>query len=141
MQDFRSMSDEEFVDFGFKTKTKYDQLDKLMAEVKAEARERASKKKVDHFFGHKNFLTVAPSSSTEVDCKELYDTYLDLGNEEQFFNVVKPMVGQAKKDLGETVFSTIAHVETKPYNTVSFKESVPKKYQKEASKVPSLKGK
>jgi len=130
MEDFKSMSDAELVDRGFQLKVKFDLLESQLDEAKAEARERAKKQKSDHFFGVKHFLTISAGSSTTCESKELYDTYKDLGREDAFFDAVKPLVGQAKKDLGETVFNSISTTETFPYRTVSFKENVPKKYLK-----------
>jgi hypothetical protein len=130
MGDVKSMTDAELVDHGFKIKQKYDDLEVLLDEAKVEARERAKKQKIDHFFGSKHFLTVSPGSSTSCDPKELHACYVDMQNEDEFFKTVKVLVGKAKKDLGETMFNSFSKTETFPYRTVSFKENVPKKYLK-----------
>jgi hypothetical protein len=130
MADVKSMSDAELVDHGFKIKQKFDALELQLDEAKAEARERAKKQKLDHFFGSNHFLSVSPGSSTSCEPQELYDAYVDMQNEQGFFSAVKVLVGVAKKDLGETIFDTISKTETFPYRTVSFKENTPKKYLK-----------
>ena len=130
MEDLKKLADADLVDLGFQIKSKYDLMEVQLDAVKAEVKERAKKAKQDHLFGGSHFVNVSPGSSTSCDPKELYDAYDDLGIKEGFFSAVKVLVGQAKKDLGETILGTISKVETFPYRNVSFKESVPKKYLK-----------
>ena len=130
MPDFKKMKDAALVDYGFRLKEEFDIMELQLDEVKAEARERAKKQKIDHFFGNEHFLTVSPGSSTTCDPKDLHDAYVDMQNEKEFYATVKVLVGKAKKDLGETVFGSISEVETIPYRSVSFKANTPKKYLK-----------
>ncbi len=130
MKDLKSMSDAELVDFGYQCKVKYDAAEEVLDAAKVEARERAKKQKQDHFFGIKHFLNVSPGSSTSCNAKELHGLYEDMDREEDFYEAVKVLTGKAKKDLGETLFDSISETNTFPYNTVSFKENVPKKYLK-----------
>ena len=130
MKDLKSMSDAELVDFGYQAKVKSDAAEEVLDAAKAEARERAKKQKVDHFFGEKHFVNVAPSSSTSCEPKELHETYYEMERGDDFYEVVKVLPGKAKTDLGETLFNSVSETNTYPYNTVSFKENVPKKYLK-----------
>ena len=141
MEDLKKMLDADLVDLGFQLKSKYDLMEVRLDAVKAEVKERAKRAKQDHLYGGSHFVNVSPGSSTSCDPKELYDAYDDLGNELGFFSAVKVLVGQAKKDLGETIFGTISKTNTFPYNTVSFKEKVPKKYLKKENNYPDMPGK
>lgn len=121
---------EELVDKGYKLKKKYDDLEAELDAYKKELRSRAKKEKVDHFFGEKHFVNISPSTTTECDPYEVYKAYGDLGRGRDFYNAVKVLVGTAKKELGETLFGSIANIDTTPYKSVSFKANVPKKYKK-----------
>jgi hypothetical protein len=129
-KDLKTMKDAALVDFGFRLKEQFDTLELQLDAVKAEARERAKKQKIDHFFGNQYFVSISPGSSTECDPQELYDAYVDMQNEKGFFSAVKVLVTKAKEDLGETNFATISEVKTFPYRSVSFKANIPKKYLK-----------
>ena len=129
MGDLKELSTAELVDLGYKTKAKYDAVEKELDAIKAEVRNRAKKAKADHLLGNKHFSKISPSTSTECKPLDCYDAYVDVGRESDFFNNVKVLVGKAKADLGEALFSTISEVTSVPYKNVSFKEKVPKKYQ------------
>jgi hypothetical protein len=130
MSDLSELTIAELVDKGYKLKEQMDALEVHLDACKVELRTRAKKNKKDFFIGNKHFATVSPKSSTECDPYDLYTAYGDLGREEDFFKAVKVLITNAKKDLGATVFGEISNVHTTPYNNVSFKENVPKKYLK-----------
>lgn len=129
MDNFSEMSTEELVDLGWKTKAKLDSMESYFNAIKAEVRNRAKKAKADHLLGEKHFSKISPATSTECKPLDCYDAYVDVGRETDFFNNIKVLVGKAKADLGEALFSTISEVTSTPYKNVTFKEKVPKKYQ------------
>lgn len=120
----------ELVDKGYKLKCRVDAAEEELDAIKVEIKQRAKKEKCDHYIGNKHFVNISPTSSTDCDSKEMYETYKDMGREKDFFPLVKPLVGQVKKDLGETLFATISTVKTFSYNKIAFRGAVPKKYLK-----------
>ena len=130
MGDLGKMSTPALVDLGYRLKSELDTVETELDGVKAEVRKRATKEKADYYIGDNHFVNVSSQTSTSCDSLELYDTYVEIGREKDFFAMVKPLVGQAKKDLGETLFGSISNEDTKPYSKVMFKEKTPKKYLK-----------
>ena len=120
----------ELVDKGYKLKCKVDKVEVELDAIKKELRSRAKKEKKDYYFGNKNFATISGRTSTACEAIDLYNTYVDIGREKDFFKAVSVTVGTARKDLGETLFDSISEMTTTPYNTVAFKEKTPKKYLK-----------
>lgn len=114
------------VDKGYRIKSKYDKLEVELEAIKNTLKAEAKKRKKNALFGNEHFALVGPTSTTECDPYELY--HLLDGDEDQFFPLVKPLVGEVKKAVGETAFETISTTKTFPYNKIGFKEKVPKKY-------------
>jgi len=116
------------VDKGRAIKEKQDALDVEFNKIKEIFRVEAKARKVDHFLGDKNFVRVSPQTSTDCNAQELEEVLVDLDRQDEFYDCVKVLVGEAKSRLGETVFNSISVTKSEPYKKVSFLAKIPKKY-------------
>lgn len=116
------------VDRGRVLKDKQDAIEVELDKIKAVFREEAKARKVGYFLGSKHFVRVSPKSATEVDSEVLYDTLSELDRQDEFWECIKVLVGEAQSKLGETLFNSISSTKSESYKVVSFLKSIPKKY-------------
>jgi hypothetical protein len=99
-----------------------------LEKIKQVFRNEAKIRKVDHFLGDKHFVRVSPQTSTECSAQELEGILHDLGRQNEFYDCIRVLVGEAKSRLGETVFNSISETKSEPFKKVSFLAKIPKKY-------------
>ena len=112
----------DLVDRGFELKTKLkpmnDEMDDIKSRLKSHGKQYKQKKiegvKADAVFGVQPF--------PGADVKEVYDTFVDLGREDDFFEVAKINLTALKDVLGETVANDLITIKRDPYGRVNFRK-------------------
>lgn len=112
----------EQVDEAFENDQKVKQLSDLVKKTKETLKNYARGEELHELKGEKAKIVFSQDVITKVDPYTLYNHLKEEGRENEFFDLVKVNVGDARKKLGDNELEKVAEVSVKDYAKGTLKE-------------------
>ena len=110
------------IDNAFSLDLEIKQKKKLLDSQKADIKEYAKSVGEKELHGEFGKVEFSDEAKGYINPKELYKLMVDLGMEEDFFNLVKVNLTDAKSKLGETILSEVLETNYTKFAKMKFKK-------------------
>ena len=112
----------EQVDEAFESDQKAKQLGDVVKKTKETLKNYARGEELHELEGEKAKIVFSQDVITKVGPRDLYNHLKEHGREDEFFDLVKVNVGDARKKLGDNELEKVAEIDVKDYAKGTLKE-------------------
>lgn len=112
----------DLVDRGFELKTKLKPMNDEMDDIKSRLKSHGKQYKQKKIDGTKAVASFSAQPFPGAVVKEVYDTFVELDREDEFFDCVKVNLTELKASLGETMSEELITIKRDPYGRVNFRK-------------------